>query len=48
MSNAPSQAAMERETSYEKSTWPGVSIKLEDVFFAVFHIIHLDGVAFNG
>ena len=25
---APSQAAIERETSYEKSTWPGVSIKL--------------------
>jgi len=27
-SSAPSQAARERETSYEKSTWPGVSMKL--------------------
>ena len=26
---APSQAAIERETSYEKSTWPGVSIKFK-------------------
>ena len=26
---APSQAAIDRETSYEKSTWPGVSIKLK-------------------
>ena len=25
-STAPSQAASERETSYVKSTWPGVSI----------------------
>src|SRR3712207_8303891 len=26
-SSAPSHAASERETSYEKSTWPGVSIR---------------------
>jgi hypothetical protein len=27
-STAPSQAASERDTSYEKSTWPGVSMRL--------------------
>ena len=27
--SAPSQAAIERETSYEKSTCPGVSIKFK-------------------
>ena len=27
-SSAPWQAAIERETSYEKSTWPGVSMRL--------------------
>ena len=27
-SSAPSQAASDRVTSYEKSTWPGVSIRL--------------------
>ena len=27
-STAPSHAARERETSYVKSTWPGVSMRL--------------------
>jgi len=32
ISSAPSQAAMERDTSYEKSTCPGVSIRLRIYF----------------
>ena len=32
ISSAPSQAAMERETSYEKSTCPGVSIRFRTYF----------------
>ena len=32
MSSAPSQAAMERDTSYEKSTCPGVSIRFSTYF----------------
>ena len=35
ISKAPSQAAMERDTSYEKSTWPGVSIRFS-VYFLPF------------
>src|SRR4051794_33493058 len=32
-SSAPSHACSERETSYVKSTWPGVSIRLSWCFF---------------
>ena len=34
---APSQAAMERDTSYEKSTCPGVSIKF-NIYFSPLYI----------
>ena len=33
ISKAPSQAAIERETSYEKSTCPGVSIRFKINFY---------------
>lgn len=37
ISNAPSQAAMERDTSYEKSTCPGVSIKFR-IYFSPLYV----------
>ena len=37
-SSAPSQAASDRVTSYEKSTWPGVSIRLRTYFSPAFAV----------
>lgn len=37
ISKAPSQAAMERDTSYEKSTCPGVSIKFR-IYFSPLYV----------
>ncbi len=49
ISSAPSQAASDRVTSYEKSTWPGVSIRLSDVLLAVVGgVVQADRVRLDG